>query len=217
MNTLTLNNIEMHYTDSALHTSEIFNCSYYVANNSPSWLIVAESIEDAREYMIDYLDCVEDPDDAENDDERELLESYFSIEEKCEFVEFVEEFGSVDETDLKLANYMIDHGGDDLYPNDYLDLISDLEGVGDYDTIDHHALSREFLIIDEDEIDRHFHARIEELVKDCYLNGRELPSFIEIDWEKTAENCKIDGYGNEFSSYDGSEDLIDGWYVFCTN
>lgn len=32
----------------------------------------------------------------------------------------------------------------------------------------------------------------EELVKDCYEFPREIPSWIEIDWEKTADNVKVD-------------------------
>lgn len=40
--------------------------------------------------------------------------------------------------------------------------------------------------------DSYFTDYTEELVKDCYGMPADLPSFIEIDWAATAENCKVD-------------------------
>jgi len=57
-----------------------------------------------------------------------------------------------------------------------------------------------------------------ELVKECYLGGvADIPSWLAIDWECTAENTLADGYGHHFSSYDGSESELNGFYVFRTN
>ena len=37
------------------------------------------------------------------------------------------------------------------------------------------------------------------------LRLSELPPFVAVDWEQTAANCKVDGMGHHFSSYDGEE------------
>jgi hypothetical protein len=82
----------------------------------------------------------------------------------------------------------------------------------------------EYRFIDASEIDDIAVEEIKDVVKDCYLNGTDLDKlwWIEIDWEKTADNCiSADGYGHHFSSYDGSEEqerLLDtDWYIFRTN
>ena len=60
---------------------------------------------------------------------------------------------------------------------------------------------------------------IQEVIRDCY--GIKAPEWVAIDWEKTAENCHVDGYGHQFSSYDGSEIEYDfddqSWWIFRTN
>lgn len=60
---------------------------------------------------------------------------------------------------------------------------------------------------------------IQEVTRDCY--GIKAPEWVAIDWEKTAENCHVDGYGHHFSSYDGSEIEYDfddqSWWIFRTN
>ena len=61
-----------------------------------------------------------------------------------------------------------------------------------------------------------------DLIEECYLRGKELPHWIEIDWEKTIDNVlSSDGYGNHFASYDGSEESFgyedELWYVFRIN
>ena len=78
----------------------------------------------------------------------------------------------------------------------------------------------EWRIIHEDVIDEIATDEIKDLVQDCYLNGTDLDKhwWIEIDWEKTARNCiTADGYGHHFSSYDGSEYELNGWYFFRVN
>jgi len=76
----------------------------------------------------------------------------------------------------------------------------------------------EYRVIDEVAIWDIYVESMTELVKDCYLDGaRNVPDWLAIDWERTAENTMVDGYGHHFSSYDGSESELNGFYVFRTN
>lgn len=78
----------------------------------------------------------------------------------------------------------------------------------------------EYRIISEDAIWGIYVETIKDIVNDCYeLNLDKLPDFIafSIDWEKTAENAYVDGYGHTFSSYDGSEEEAAEYYIFRTN
>ena len=78
--------------------------------------------------------------------------------------------------------------------------------------------SGEYRIINEDVIFEVYKDEIRQTTQDNYLNGLDLDNYwwIEIDWEKTAQNVlDTDGYGNHFSHYDGSEEefKLDGvWY-----
>jgi len=60
---------------------------------------------------------------------------------------------------------------------------------------------------------------IKEITEDCY--DIKAPTWLAIDWEQTAENCSVDGYGHTFASYDGEEleCNFDGanYYIFRTN
>ena len=77
----------------------------------------------------------------------------------------------------------------------------------------------EFRLINEDAIREIYQDEQEELIKDCYFpNLKEIPWWLEIDWEKTVDNVlNSDGYGNHFSTYDGGELYTDGFYIFRTN
>jgi len=69
--------------------------------------------------------------------------------------------------------------------------------------------------IHEDDIDEIWTESLIDMIKDCYpLSDSEIPSFIEIDWDATAENCKVDGMGHHFNSYDGGEDEVLSYHVF---
>lgn len=83
---------------------------------------------------------------------------------------------------------------------------------------------QEYRFIREDEIWDIYVEGIEEITIESYLGvtHRDLPWWLEIDWEKTAQNCyDADGYGHHFASYDGAEIEwgIDGdnYYIFRTN
>ena len=71
-------------------------------------------------------------------------------------------------------------------------------------------------LINEEDIDDIWTESLIDQIKDCY-DLSDVPGFVEIDWEKTAENCKVDGLGHHFNSYDGNEENNNGFYIFRTN
>jgi len=71
-------------------------------------------------------------------------------------------------------------------------------------------------LIDENEIDEIWTESLIDQIEDCY-DLSDLPNFVVIDWEQTAENCKVDGKGHHFASYDHEEHNSNGWYIFRTN
>ena len=80
----------------------------------------------------------------------------------------------------------------------------------------------EYRFINADAIWYIYRDEQEELIKDCYLSDVEIPYWLEINWEETCENIlSADGYGNHFSTYDGSEleFTLNGeiWCIFRTN
>ena len=76
----------------------------------------------------------------------------------------------------------------------------------------------EFRIIHEDEIEEIWTNSLIDQIKECYDGlGADLPSFVAIDWDKTAENCKVDGMGHHFAWYDGQEHYSRPYYIFRTN
>ena len=74
----------------------------------------------------------------------------------------------------------------------------------------------EVRIIAKKGIDQLWTDSLIELIRDCYELDN-IPSFVEIDWQATADNCKVDGLGHHFSSYDGEEHETINYYVFRTN
>jgi len=117
---------------------------------------------------------------------------------------------------LEIANeYSIDISDDDI-KQEYIDTI---ENAIESDNSTIELDSMEFRIINEDAIREIYQDEQEELIKDCYLsNLKEIPWWLEIDWEKTVENVlDSDGYGHHFASYDGGELYTDGYYIFRTN
>jgi hypothetical protein len=82
--------------------------------------------------------------------------------------------------------------------------------------------NKEFRFISENTIEATYYDSQKELIEEVYFPKENLPWWIEIDWEQTIENVlSADGYGNHFSTYDGSEESFahDGelWYIFRTN
>ena len=78
----------------------------------------------------------------------------------------------------------------------------------------------EYRIISDDAIWSIYRDEIKNIVEDCYdLKLDSIPDFVvfSIDWEQTAKNAYVDGYGHTFSSYDHSEVEAGGYWIFRTN
>ena len=54
-----------------------------------------------------------------------------------------------------------------------------------------------------------------ELLEECYT----VPDYVKpyVDYDAWAEDCKMDGMGHHFGSYDGNEYETNHWHVFRTN
>lgn len=115
------------------------------------------------------------------------------------------------------------HGEGDEMP-----AVEDMELCELYETVENSDLSdftvdfdgNEYRIIAESDIWDIYVDTIKELVNDCYdLKLDQVPDFValEIDWEQTAKNAYVDGYGHTFSGYDGSESEAGGFWIFRTN
>lgn len=95
------------------------------------------------------------------------------------------------------------------------------ENISDDFTLDFDGC--EYRIIADSAIWEIYKESIQNIVEDCYsdvLNLDKVPTFIafQIDWEQTAKNAFVDGYGHTFASYDGEETETDnGYWVFRTN
>jgi len=74
----------------------------------------------------------------------------------------------------------------------------------------------EVRIIDANAIQEIWHDSLIEQIKECY-DLSEVPSFVVIDWDQTADNCKIDGLGHHFGGYDHQEHSCEGFYIFRNN
>lgn len=74
----------------------------------------------------------------------------------------------------------------------------------------------EYRFIHEDAIEGIYHDETIECIKECY-DLDNIPAFMVIDWDATVKNCLVDGYGQHFSSYDGSELSVGPWYIFRLN
>lgn len=78
------------------------------------------------------------------------------------------------------------------------------------------CLSMEFRAIHDDIIDELWSESLEEQLKDCY-DLSSIPDFIVVDWEQTVENCKVDGKGHHFATYDSEEHDTTNYTFFKTN
>lgn len=101
------------------------------------------------------------------------------------------------------ANHLIDDFEDDA-------IIAALEEI-DSNFTDDFMLDfdgNEYRIIHTDSIWEIYVETIKEIVIGCYdLKLDNIPDFVawSVDWEQTANNAFVDGYGHTFSSYDGEE------------
>lgn len=120
---------------------------------------------------------------------------------------------------LETANSACDCTTDDYTFEELKEIIQEIAGKldsGEWDFYLESLACGEVRIIDEDEIEELWTDSLIDQIKDCYQLD-DIPNFIEIDWEQTAQNCKVDGLGHHFSSYDGEEHNTSGFYIFRTN
>jgi hypothetical protein len=78
----------------------------------------------------------------------------------------------------------------------------------------------EYRIIRDSAIWGIYRDEIECIVNECYdLKLDKLPDFISvsIDWEQTAQNAYVDGYGHTFAGHDGEEYEAANHWIFRTN
>ena len=107
--------------------------------------------------------------------------------------------------------------------SDIFEALETLENQMDSDDDFHFEFDgNEYRIIKDDSIWDIYRDEIKNIVEDCYTDVIKLdkiPAFIavSIDWEQTAQNAYVDGYGHTFSSYDGSEHQAGDWWIFRTN
>jgi len=98
--------------------------------------------------------------------------------------------------------------------------VKDMDGIlhNSYEDSTIECNGVEIRIISTTDIFDIYQDTIQEIVEDCYeLNLDKMPSFVEFDWEETAKNCLVDGYGHTFSGYDGTEYEDNDFYYFRTN
>lgn len=74
----------------------------------------------------------------------------------------------------------------------------------------------EVRVICKDAIDEIWTESLIETVKECY-DLSNVPAFVAIDWDKTAENLKADGLGPHFAGYDHEEHESGNFHIFRTN
>ena len=96
----------------------------------------------------------------------------------------------------------------------YLELKEKIERKDDDFSLDLSA--GDVRIISKTVIDEIWTESLIEQIKDC-CDLSDIPAFVAIDWEATAENCKMDGLGHHFNTYDGGEDETENFYIFRTN
>ena len=73
----------------------------------------------------------------------------------------------------------------------------------------------EIRVISDSAIDQIWSDELEDLLQECFT----IPDFLQgyIDYDKWVRDCKFDGMGHHFSSYDGSERESRNYYYFRTN
>lgn len=78
---------------------------------------------------------------------------------------------------------------------------------------------QEFRVINDQVIWDIYVDEIKNITEECY--DIKAPTWLAIDWEETASNCFVDGYGHTFSCYDGSEFECqfdkENYFIFRTN
>ena len=137
--------------------------------------------------------------------------------------ELIDENHSLEAPDELMSDYddiEANHEEQTAHYSELFDAIEELESKLGNDDFYFEFDGNEYRLISESAIWDIYVDEIKNIVNDCYdLKLDNIPSFVawEIDWEQTAKNAYVDGYGHTFSGYDGSELEIVSYYVFRTN
>ena len=107
----------------------------------------------------------------------------------------------------------------ELEQDDFVEIVQEEELSDDFRI--ELADGREYRFIDTNHIDDIFKQECRETIEDC-CDLSDIPEFIVIDWDATVENCRHDGFGHQFSGYDGNEIEYEEnskvtWHIFRTN
>ena len=122
-----------------------------------------------------------------------------------------------DSTICEVARQILDCVGGDHPLSDIRALYNDVKSSC-YSDFSIEFDGEEYRVIAGDAIEDIHTEEVKELTGDCFLDGRDFPWWVAIDWEETAKNVReADGYGHHFSSYDGSEYETESFYFFRTS
>ena len=81
----------------------------------------------------------------------------------------------------------------------------------------------EYRIIHDDAIEDIFDSEIRQIADDCYdienikKNMGNVGIYFTFDYDSFVKDCRMDGYGHHFSSYDESEESVGPWNIFRVN
>lgn len=79
---------------------------------------------------------------------------------------------------------------------------------------------KEYRIIHDDVIDDIFDSQLRELVDECYdieeikEKMGNVGRYFTFDYDSFVDDCRIDGYGHHFASYNGEEIEVSNWHIF---
>ena len=121
-------------------------------------------------------------------DTRDLIEERDNLKQQI-LDSFLENFPHYEEMTDTFEDILFEEEEIQSWKEDWLDEIVE---ITDIERLEDEISSSEFdyglTLIEEDDFEEY----VEELVTDCGYISKDLPSWIEIDWESTAENVKQD-------------------------
>jgi hypothetical protein len=148
----------------------------------------------------------------------EILDNHdHSLSEPSEFIKDTGKWDSEEGMQEALQEYQEEMQSD---YSELIEALNELNGKIGEDDFYFEYDGAEYRIILESSIWDIYVETIKDIVNDCYdIKLDNIPDFVawEIDWEQTAKNAYVDGYGHTLSGYDGSELETINYYIFRTN
>lgn len=126
---------------------------------------------------------------------------------------------------LEVANNVTDSDNQDYTFRELVELMQGIKNKieeGETDFYLDELACGEVRVVCKSVIGETWHEELIQTVKDCYDFAEtleNLPSCVacDIDWDQTAENCKVDGMGHHFAGYDHEEHSTNTHYIFRTS